>query len=64
MIRCSECQYFSPWLIGNKTFYRCNKNKDGSICNGVMQLWNKVPKAHPHWCPIYKGVKNDKQRNI
>jgi len=64
MIRCSECKHFDKMPIKTKVFYYCMKHTDGSICNGVQMLWQKVPRTHPRWCPIYRGEKNAEKRNV
>ena len=54
MIRCSECKQFDKLEIKHKSFYYCAIMHT----NGFdFKLWQKVPKEHPRWCPIYKGEK-------
>ena len=59
MIRCIECEHFKPMIIQHKMFYRCIADTNGSICNGVTQLWDKIPRTHPRWCPLWVEEKKE-----
>ena len=52
MIRCSECKHFDKMPIKTKVFYYCIKKYDFNF-----KLWDKIPKTHPRWCPIYQEGK-------
>ena len=64
MIRCSECQNFKKFSFPNKTFYYCYLEKKRKGCGNmeVCRLFDRVPKAHPRWCPLWKEKKNAEPR--
>ena len=59
MIRCSECKHFTEKPIQTKVFYYCGKKFNDIGCS---KIWNKPPKAHPRWCPLWKESKNAERR--
>ena len=60
MIRCSECKQFAELPIQTKTFYYCGLKP--TCGTDMMKLWDKVPKAHPRWCPLWREEKKNAEQ--
>ena len=62
MIRCSECKDFEKMLYADrktdKILYYCYQQVKESGTLMGCKIFDKVPKAHPRWCPLYKEQKN------
>jgi len=63
MIRCSECTKLDKIPLSTKTLYYCFQQRMEKE-NGIWgcKLWERVPRTHPRWCPLWKESKNAEPR--